>query len=919
MSPPLLATKLYLPRERPNRVSRPHLLERLRQGLLPGCQLVLVSAPAGFGKTTLAAEWAYASGLPAAWLSLDEKDNDPLRFWHYLIAALQTVDPALGRDMAVALDAPSPPPVESLLIFLVNDLIQSKKPLLLLLDDYHQIENRAIHEGLNFLLDHNPPDIHIAVMTRADPPLQLARRRARAELVELRAGDLRFTQEETGKFFQNTMRLALGSQDIIALEQRTEGWVAGLQMAAVAMQAQPADRQTFITAFTGDDRYIADYLVEEVLQHQTPEVQRFLLRTSILERFCAPLCDALDEQTAAPLPANGQEESAAAILDYLDRANLFLVPLDNRREWFRFHHLFAQLLRQRATQMFDPDEMRAFYMRAAHWHQKHDDPVAAVEYALASGDLEMAAGLMEQLVGFLFIRSELTIMGQWAERLPPAVLARHPSLCVALGWAANATGRLDLCEKLIRLVENVAGLTVAEFLEMDDAARRGLPAVQLGMLVELTVMRSRMELDHGRLAILETYAQILPYLVAERDQEPYIYNEPWVLRPPMLFMVAMARELQGQAALAIEGFGEAAELAEKLNNIHIVALALGHLGQIQFALGRLRDSEATFRRAVAIASRQGEAISAFFGISYVGLGSLAYERNDLDAAQQALERGIRLGKLWNSWEVQLPGFISQIRLALAREDLEGARQALSGLAELARNVPAVVSPLAEAWQARLWLAEGQISRAAAWARTAAADLPGPAADMFVERALGAARVWLAQNKAAQAVEILAAQSAAAEEAGQCSAWLRLDALRAVALDAAGRRDEALAVLGRVLNQAEEEGYTRSILDEGQPMARLLSAALEKGENRPVVVRLLAAFPGPTGADESLPPGLAEMLSPRELEVLGLLATDASNADIASQCYITVNTLKKHTASIYGKLGVSSRLQAVQRARLLKLI
>ncbi len=912
MTPPLLATKLYLPRMRPNRVGRPHLMERLRQGLLPGCQLVLVSAPAGFGKTTLAAEWAHTGGLPAAWLSLDEKDNDPLRFWHYLIAALQTIDLALGQDMDVALDAPAPP-VESLLIFLVNDLIQFRKPLLLLLDDYHLIENPAIHEGLNFLLDHNPPDIHIALLTRADPPLQLARRRARAELVELRAGDLRFSSEETGEFFQHAMRLPLAAQDIIALEQRTEGWVAGLQMAAVAMQGQPADRQTFIAAFTGDDRYIADYLVEEVLQHQTAAVQRFLFKTSVLERFCAPLCDALEE------PSTNPAETSAAILDYLDRANLFLAPLDNRREWFRYHHLFAQLLRQRARQVFGAEEMHEFYMRAARWHQKHDDPVAAVEYALASGDLELAAGLMEQVVGFLFIRSELTTMKEWAERLPQAVLAGHPALCVALGWAANATGRLDLCENLIQLTESAAGLTVAKFLEMDDSARRKLPGVQLGMLVELTVMRSRMELDHGRLAALDKYAQILPYLVAERNREPYIYNLPWILRPPMLFMVAMAHEMQGRATEAVSGLEEAGDLAEKTNNIHIVALALGHLGQIQFALGRLREAEGTFRRAVEIASREGESFSAFFGIAYAGLGTLAYERNDLDAARQALERGVKLGRLWNSWEAQLPAYTCQIRLALAQGDLEGARLALSGLNELAKNVPAVVSPLAEAWQAQIWLAEGQISRAAAWARAAAESLPGPATPVFIERALAVARVWLAQNKAAQAVEIISAQSAAAEEAGQCSAWLRLDALRAMALDGSGQRDEALAVLSRVLVQVAEEGYTRTILDEGQPMARLLSAALEKGDNRALVVRLLAAFPRPSGPEEAIPTGLAEMLSPRELEILHLLATDASNADIAGRCYITVNTLKKHTASIYGKLGVSTRLQAVQRAHQLKLI
>ena len=490
--------------------------------------------------------------------------------------------------------------------------------------------------------------------------------------------------------------------------------------------------------------------------------------------------------------------------------------------------MFAQLLRQRAGQVFGAEEMHEFYMRAARWHQKHDDPVAAVEYALASGDLDLAAGLMEQVVGFLFIRSELTTMKEWAERLPQAVLASHPALCVALAWAANATGRLDLCENLIQLTESAAGLTVAKFLEMDDSARRKLPGVQLGMLVELTVMRSRMELDHGRLAILDQYAQILPYLVAERNHEPYIYNLPWILRPPMLFMVAMAREMQGRAADAVSGLEEAADLAEKLNNIHIVALALGHLGQIQFALGRLRESEGTFRRAVEIASREGDTISAFFGISYAGLGTLAYERNDLDTARQALERGIKLGRLWNSWEAQLPGYTCQIRLALAQGDLEGARLAHSGLNELAKNVPAVVSPLAEAWQAQIWLAEGQISRAAAWARAAAGRPAGPGERRYwSSRALAVARVWLAQNKAAQAVELLSAQSAAAEEAGQCSAWLRLDALRAVALDGSGQRDEALAVLSRVLVQVAEEGYTRTILDEGQAMARLLSAALEK--------------------------------------------------------------------------------------------
>ena len=603
---PFLATKLYLPPLRTNRVLRPRLVERLNQALQPGVGLVLVSAPAGFGKTTLASEWARGTGLPVAWLALDEGDNDPVRFWHYLVAALQTVEPALGREMASALDAPQSPPVESLLVLLVNDLIAFQKPLLLVLDDVHLVDNRAIHTALNFLLDHMPPDIHLVMLTRADPPVQLPRRRARGGLCEVRAADLRFTGGEAAQFFKQAMPLALADDDVLALEQRTEGWVAGLQMAAVALLSHESDIHDFVLAFTGDDRYIADYLVEEVLDLQPPEVQRFLLRTALLERFCAPLCAAVMDpsptsmnSSAALHPASLPNAEIARILDYLDRANLFLVPLDNRREWFRYHHLFAQLLRQRMKQTFDPAEVQALYRRAAEWHLQSEHPVEAIEYALSSGNGDYAASLIEDNTQIMFLRGELATLYHWSEVLPPQLLGRYPKLCVALGWAANATGHPAQQEILLGLVEQSVGMSVARFLELSDAERRRLEPEILGTLVELAVQRARLALDRGDLqAITQKYQAILAYLVPERDQEPYIYNLPSMLRPPMVFMIAMTQQMLGQMESAVTGFMDAAESAQRQNNIHIVALALGQLGQLQLTLGRLRDAEVTFRRVL---------------------------------------------------------------------------------------------------------------------------------------------------------------------------------------------------------------------------------------------------------------------------------------------------------------------------------
>jgi LuxR family maltose regulon positive regulatory protein len=434
----LLKTKLHAPGPRSGLVSRPHLIERLDQGVRRGRKLTLVSAPAGFGKTTLIAGWLRHADRPAAWLSLDEGDNDPVRFWRYVVAAVQTLHAALGQAVLAALQSPRPPALESLLTVWINDLALAPNPFVLVLDDYHVITEEAIHHSLDFLLGHLPPQLHLVIATRADPPLSLPRRRGRAELAEVRAADLAFTGEETAVFLNVVSGLDLAAEDVAALEARTEGWIVGLQMAAIALRSlspepvssrpaqgqAPLDRHAFVAAFAGDDRYIFDYLVEEVLSRQPPYVQSFLLQTSILERFCGSLCDAVTAR------ADSQE-----MLDYLERANLFTIPLDNRRQWYRYHHLFAGLLRHRLRQGAGRAEIASMHLRASEWYEGEGLVAEAVSQALAVPECEHAVRLIERHGLHLLYRGEVLPVQRWLQRLPEALRRSRPWLCVLYGWS----------------------------------------------------------------------------------------------------------------------------------------------------------------------------------------------------------------------------------------------------------------------------------------------------------------------------------------------------------------------------------------------------------------------------------------------------------------------------------------------------
>jgi LuxR family maltose regulon positive regulatory protein len=911
MSSPLLATKLFIPPLRPNRVSRPRLLQKLNDGVHQGTRLILISAPAGFGKTTLAVEWVQERGLPVAWLSLDDSDNDLTRLWQYIVAAFQLLEPGIGQDLLSALQASQSPSLESLITLLINDLASFAKPLLLVMDDYHLLNVEAIQRSVNFFLDHLPPNIYMAILTRADPPLHLAYRRGRGELCEIRAVDLRFTGDEINHFLVDTMKLNLALSDINALEDRTEGWIAGLQMAAIAAQGL-SDSHSFITAFKGDDRYIADYLVEEVLQRQSEETRQFLLRTSILERLNPDLCDSI-------MGHGGSE----AILNQLDSANLFILPLDNRRQWFRYHHLFAQLLRKNLSEALSPEGISALYLNASEWHLEQGYPIEAVEYALKSDDLEKAAQLIERVMPQLFTSSELTTVIHWAEILPKQILAHYPTLCVGLAWAANATNHLELCTMLVGLAEKQAGMTVHEFLELDEDKRKQVPPEILGALLELCVQRARLSLDLGDLSTFsDQYKLILPYLTAEYDSLPFIFNPPSQLRPPMVYMVARVQELQGDIISAASGYKMASEAGQEANNIHIIALSLGHLGELQMVMGNLTDAEATFQNALKIAEEQRGQVSAFFGVAQVGLGNLAYERNQLLSARQQLEQGLVLGRLWNNWETLMPGYLGLAQCYLAQGNPAEAVNKLNELRNYERLNVDLISAYVDAWQAQISLRLEMIAEAENWAHKAGYSLIGELKPASFEHSLILGRLLIAKEEYAHAKKFLEGQMASAASNGLWGLWIKIGVLLALTLSFLNEHNAAMDTLESLLAFAQTSGHIRTFIDEGEPMAALLQEFLTNQKYGSFAAQLLTEFPPQQRINPHPLPQtsyLVEPLSSREIEILQLLSTGASNAEIAEKATITLNTTKKHLTSIYGKLGVSNRLQAVERARQLNLL
>src|SRR5215210_2682879 len=912
---PLLMTKLAVPSTRVSLVPRPRLSERLEEGLGP--QLILVSAPAGFGKSTLLGTWASelsGSGRPVAWFSLDSADNDPARFWRYFVTATDLLKPGSGKTAQALLSSPQGPPIEAILTTLLNELIDLSTDAVLVIDDYHLIESQTIHEALTFLIDHLPPRMHLVITTRMDPPLALPRLRARGEMTELRAADLRFTPEEAATFLNRVMGLELSAEDTAELEGRTEGWIAGLQMAALAMQDH-ADVSGFIAAFAGSNRYVLDYLAEEVLARQPEGLQTFLLETSILNRMRAPLCNAVTGR------ADGQ-----TALERLEHANLFVIPLDDKRDWYRYHHLFVDVLRQRLRQEH-PDLVSVLHRRACGWFERQGLVGEAINHALAAQDWERAVRLIESDgVTVVLNRQVQTVLG-WIDRVPEELVRERPALCTIRALALVLFNRPDAAEASLRKAERCLG---------------GNPTTDQAhtILGRAAVTRAAIARSSGDLERCVAMGRRALELLPETES---------TARAAAKTNAALGYQVSGNVAPANERALEEVTASFHASGAQVMLLrSIDFLARLRTLQGRLRAAAATYEESAQVASgRDGLRGTVNSAAYYVGLGDIHREWNDLDSAESHLRRGIDMftGTSSVDAEVVTHGYLSLARLQQARGRHADAQATLEEFADLTRQRDffSLLAARGEAALARLALVQDDLPAAVSWAEASELGAYDEPSYRREDEYLTLARVLIAQGRLDpgaryldDALGLLDRMCKTADGGGRMGSVIEILALRALALQARQEWSESLPTLESALTLAEPEGYVRVFVDEGAPMAALLSEICKRrrrgsrnARQRAVSVyarRLLVAFESPHTNTEPpvgrAPESERPMLDPltmREREVLTLVVEGLSNREIAARLFIEVGTVKGYVHSILRKLEADSRTKAISRAHELHLL
>jgi LuxR family maltose regulon positive regulatory protein len=907
MTARLLESKMRVPARRRGQVARPRLVDRLdRAG---ESSLTLVSAPAGFGKTTLLTEWlarwlaaAPAAARAAAWLSVDTRDNDPAVFWSYVVATLDAAVPGVGGRAGALLRDQAP--TEAVVDTLLSDLSAAPGEVALVLDDYHLLDTRAVLDGMAFLVAHLPPHVHLVVATRADPALPLARLRASGDLVEVRAADLRFTPDEAGAYLTGVMGLDLSAPQVAALEGRTEGWIAALQLAALSMQGRD-DVARFVAGFAGDDRFVVDYLAEEVLQGQPDHVRSFLLQTSVLAALCGSLCDAVTGQ------GGGQ-----ATLSALDRANLFVVALDDRRQWYRYHHLFADVLQARLRDE-RPELVPALHRRASDWHEQAGDRGEAIRHAFAGGDVERAADLVELAIPAMRQARQEATLRRWLEWLPDEVLRLRPVLSVGHAGTLMVGGQVEGVEQRLRdaelcLAARAQGrpAPTGPVTVVDEAGLADLPCI-------VAVYRAGQARVRGDVAGTIAHAHRALDLVRAGDH---------LGRGAAAGLLALASWSRGDLDAADRWYADAmAQLVSAGHRCDVLGCALA-LADIRVARGRLTAATTTFQQALLGAEASGAPFPRGTADMHVGLAELWYERDDLAAARRHLHASAELGEHAGLPQHRYRWRVVAARLRAAAGDAQGAVDLLDEAERVfTSDFSPEVRPVA-AIRARLQVAHGRWADALAWARERGLSARDDVTYLREYEHLTLARALLARHAAEPAEvslddvsELLARLLAAAEHGQRGGSVVEVLVLQALALRQGGDVPAAVATLRRAVTLAEPEGYVRVVTDEGPAALALLRALAQHGAGPSHLRRLLAAG-SPAGPATPAPPlGLVEPLTAREQDVLQLLATELDGPDIARQLVVSLNTVRTHTKNVYAKLGVTNRRAAVRRAHELDLL
>jgi LuxR family transcriptional regulator, maltose regulon positive regulatory protein len=909
METPLLQTKLFIPPTRPELVSRPRLLDRLDENLGQnrgfGRKLTLISAPAGFGKTTLLGEWIVncerlEPKVRVAWLSLDEGDNDPTRFLAYLMAALQTIAPNVGEGVLAMLQSPQPPPIESTLTTLLNEITTIPDNLILVLDDCHVIgASTSIDEALTFLLEHLPPQMHLVIATREDPDLPLPRYRARGQMIELRAKDLRFTASEAAEFLNQLMGLNLSTKDIATLETRTEGWIAGLQLAALSMQGHE-DAASFIKAFTGSHHFVLDYLIEEVLEQQSESVRTFLLQTAILDQLTGSLCDAVCSVGTATGQKDGQ-----ATLEMLERANLFIVPLDNERRWYRYHHLFVDLLRQRLRQT-QPEELPILHIKASEWFTRQGLNREAIKHSLAAGDYQGAIELITAIAIEIIQQGEHTTVVGWINALPEELVKEQPYLCVLHAWALQLTGQFEATEARLIDAENA----LENLKNQDD------------------------EYVDTILGLIHSHRAYLTFMIGEHDKTISYANQALdqlpinaaLIRVQTALYLGMAYRFRGQLRAALDVYNEILPITQTMGGKSIAVLCYIHLGNLLMEMAQLHRAREIYEQALKFTKRHtGRSERPFSGYVYVSIGRILRQWNQLEEAYRFTTKGLVLCRDWNVAARVALSCIELAYICRALGDDGQARASIQEAIQIYDGFSPWGSKYAAAHQAKIDLERGDIDAAGRWAQANDLVIDGDFEFHREIEYLTLARVFIAQKRFEEANALVKRVYRIAQDIGKRQTELEGLILLALVLSVQGEIDQALVHLEKALSIGEPEGYIRIFVDEGSPMAHLLYEAVKRDISPDYAGQLLAAFPT-TEPERTSPLGtkvssseLVEPLSEREIEVLQLIAEGLTNQEIASKLYLSLNTVKAHTRNIYGKLDAHHRTSAVAKARALGIL